>query len=145
MNTSIGLKADKTDLTNNYNTLNSAILLKSNSTDVYNKIDTYSKTEVNQHIANLVDSAPTTLNTLNELAPALGNDKNFSTTVTTSISTKQPLLTIFTGSLPILDTTNNKIRQLFTTSPINSSIYNNSSNQFDQNNGNIMLSLDGSY
>ena len=39
----------------------------------------------------------------------------------------------------------NKIRQLFTTSPINSTIYNISSNPFDQNNGNIMLSLDGSY
>ena len=104
-----------------------------------------SKTEVNQQIANLVDSAPTTLNTLNELALALGNDKNFSTTVTASIGTKQPLLTKYSGSLPILDTTHNKIRQLFTTSPINSSIYNNSSNAFDQNNGNIMLSLDGSY
>ena len=86
-------------------------------------IDTYSKTEVNQQIANLVDSAPTTLNTLNELALALGNDKNFSTTVTAFIGTKQPLLTNYSGSLPILDTTNNKIRQLFTTSPINSSIY----------------------
>ena len=64
MNTSIGLKADKTDLTNNYNTWNSATILKSNSTDVYNKIDTYNKTEVNQQIANLVDSAPTTLNCL---------------------------------------------------------------------------------
>ena len=100
---------------------------------------------LNQQIANLVDSAPTTLNTLNELALALGNDKNFSTTVTASIGTKQPLLTNYSGSLPILDTTNNKIRQLFTTSPINSSIYNNSSNALDQNNGNIMLSLDGSY
>ena len=45
----------------------------------------------------------------------------------------------------MFDSTNNKIRQLFTTSPINSSIYNNSSNQFDQDDGNIMLSLDGSY
>ena len=57
----------------------------------------------------------------------------------------QPLLTNYSGSLPMFDNANNKIRQIFTTSPINSSIYNNSSNQFDQNNGNIMLSLDGSY
>ena len=76
-NTALGLKAGKTDLTNNYNTLNSAISLKSNSTDVYNKIDTYTKTEVNQQITNLIDGAPTTLNTLNEIALALGNDKNF--------------------------------------------------------------------
>ena len=42
-------------------------------------------------IANIVDSAPGTLNTLNELAAALGDDVNFSTTVTNSIATKLPL------------------------------------------------------
>ena len=42
-------------------------------------------------VANLVDSAPTTLDTLNELAAALGDDANFSTTVTNSIATKLPL------------------------------------------------------
>ena len=36
----------------------------------------------------LVDAAPGTLNTLNELAAALGDDANFSTTVTNSIATK---------------------------------------------------------
>lgn len=39
-------------------------------------------------ISNLVDTAPTALNTLNELAAALGDDANFATTVTTSIGTK---------------------------------------------------------
>ena len=42
-------------------------------------------------IADLSDSAPSTLNTLNELAAALGDDANFSTTVTNSIATKLPL------------------------------------------------------
>ena len=42
-------------------------------------------------LANLADSAPSTLNTLNELAAALGDDANFSTTVTDSIATKLPL------------------------------------------------------
>ena len=42
-------------------------------------------------IANLVDSSPGTLDTLNELAAALGDDANFSTTVTNSIATKLPL------------------------------------------------------
>ena len=42
-------------------------------------------------VAALVDSAPGTLNTLNELAAALGDDANFSTTVTNSIATKAPL------------------------------------------------------
>jgi hypothetical protein len=42
-------------------------------------------------VANLVASAPSTLDTLNELASALGNDASFSTTVTNSIATKLPL------------------------------------------------------
>jgi len=41
-------------------------------------------------VSNLVDSAPGTLNTLNELAAALGDDASFSTTVTNSIATKLP-------------------------------------------------------
>ena len=53
-------------------------------------------------IANLVDSAPGTLNTLNELAAALGDDANFSTTVTNSIATKLPLAGgTLTGNLTI--------------------------------------------
>ena len=44
----------------------------------------YVTTQVN----NLIDSAPGALNTLNELAAALGDDANFSTTITNSIATK---------------------------------------------------------
>ena len=43
---------------------------------------------VQQELAALVDSAPGTLNTLNELAGALGDDANFSTTVTTALSNR---------------------------------------------------------
>ena len=51
-------------------------------------------------ISNLVDSSPSTLNTLNELAAALGDDANFSTTVTNSIATKMPLSGgTFTGAV----------------------------------------------
>ena len=51
-------------------------------------------------IANLADSAPSTLNTLNELAAALGDDANFSTTVTNSIATKMALAGgTFTGDV----------------------------------------------
>ena len=39
----------------------------------------------------ITDSAPATLDTLNELAAALGDDANFSTTVTNNIATKLPL------------------------------------------------------
>jgi hypothetical protein len=49
------------------------------------------KNYVDTEVANLVSSAPEALNTLNELADALGDDPNFSTTVTNSIATKLPL------------------------------------------------------
>jgi len=49
------------------------------------------ETYVGTAISNLVDSSPAALDTLNELAAALGDDPNFATTVSTSIGTKLPL------------------------------------------------------
>jgi len=50
--------------------------------------------------AAVVDAAPTTLDTLNELAAALGDDPNFATTVTNSIATKMPIAGgTFTGAV----------------------------------------------
>jgi hypothetical protein len=46
---------------------------------------------VTSAIASLVDAAPAALDTLNELAAALGDDASFSTTVTNSIAAKLPL------------------------------------------------------
>lgn len=43
---------------------------------------------VSSAISTLVNGSPAALDTLNELAAALGNDANFSTTITTSISEK---------------------------------------------------------
>ena len=63
--------------------------------------------QTDQKLAALVDSAPATLNTLNELALALGNDTNFSTTVTTAIGTKQPTLTVTNSAASPLTLTNN--------------------------------------
>jgi hypothetical protein len=51
---------------------------------------TYADTAAATAVSNLVDAAPTTLDTLNELAAALGDDPNFATTITTSIGTKVP-------------------------------------------------------
>jgi len=53
---------------------------------------------VNTAVSNLVDAAPGTLDTLNELAAALGDDPNFATTVATSIGTKEPIITAGTTS-----------------------------------------------
>ena len=44
--------------------------------------------DVADAVAALVDSSPTTLDTLNELAAALGNDPNFATTITNSLGNK---------------------------------------------------------
>ncbi|ENC0689216.1 phage tail protein [Escherichia coli] len=46
---------------------------------------------VKSAIAALVASSPAALDTLNELAAALGNDPNFATTITNSLAGKQPL------------------------------------------------------
>ena len=46
---------------------------------------------VQTEIADLIAAAPGALDTLNELASALGNDASFSTTVTNSLATKLPL------------------------------------------------------
>lgn len=43
---------------------------------------------VDSKVASIVNSAPETLDTLNELAAALGNDPNFATTIATQIGTK---------------------------------------------------------
>lgn len=43
---------------------------------------------VQEEVAALVDSSPSTLNTLNELAQALGDDPNFATTVTAELGKK---------------------------------------------------------
>lgn len=42
-------------------------------------------------IAGMVGSAPAALDTLNELAAALGNDPNFATTMLNALAGKQPL------------------------------------------------------
>ncbi len=88
---------DYTTSGNNTVTLNSAAaagdiieivtVTNLNSTNTYtqSEIDTIVTTQVN----NLIDSAPSALNTLNELAAALGDDASFATTVTNSLAGKK--------------------------------------------------------
>jgi len=58
---------------------------------------------VGTQLANLVDSSPSTLDTLNELAAALGDDPNFATTTANSIGTKMPLAGgTFTGNVSLI-------------------------------------------
>jgi hypothetical protein len=55
-----------------------------------NPNDAARKTDVDTAVANLVDTAPAALDTLNELAAAINDDAGFSTTITNSIATKLP-------------------------------------------------------
>ncbi len=52
---------------------------------------------VRKLLAALVDSSPETLDTLNELAAALGGDPNFATTITNALAGKQPLNDVLTA------------------------------------------------
>ncbi|HHW0870105.1 TPA: tail fiber protein, partial [Escherichia coli] len=52
---------------------------------------------VRKLLAALVDSSPEALDTLNELAAALGNDPNFATTIMNALAGKQPLNDVLTA------------------------------------------------
>ena len=60
-------------------------------TDVGTYLSTNGYDTATNIIATITDSAPTTLDTLNELAAALGDDPNFATTTANNIATKLPL------------------------------------------------------
>ena len=88
VDTALALKANQSDV-------DTALTLKSDQTSVdtalnlkANQATTYTKTEVDTMVADVVDTAPEALDTLNELAAALGDDANFATTIATQIGTK---------------------------------------------------------
>jgi hypothetical protein len=86
----LNLKANSSDVA-------SSLALKADSSSVYTKsqVDTIASDTLSSansyadnKAASIVNSAPATLDTLNELATALGNDPNFATTTATLIGTK---------------------------------------------------------
>jgi hypothetical protein len=83
-----------TTLTATEPTANRTITLPNNSGTIALTSD------ISAAVTSLVDAAPTALDTLNELAAALGDDANFASTVTTSIGTKAPIASpTFTGTV----------------------------------------------
>jgi len=67
---------------------------------------TYADNAATTAVANVIDTAPEALNTLNELAAALGDDANFATTVTTSIGTKLDSSAVSAFGLTLVDDAN---------------------------------------
>lgn len=68
--------------------------------DALNAIDAdvftrYTKTEVEQLITNLINGSPGALDTLNELADALGDDPNFAATVATQLALKADAASVY--------------------------------------------------
>ena len=99
----------------------------------------YTDARADARVALIVDSAPGTLNTLNELAAALGDDANFSTTVTNSIATKMPLAGgTFTGNV----TFNDGVRARFGNSS-DMQIYHDGSNSIIEEHGDGNLYIRG--
>lgn len=93
------------DLKANSSDVNSALALKANSSSVYTKAESDTIASNTLSAANsyadvktaaIVNSAPATLDTLNELATALGNDPNFATTTATLIGTKADSSSVYT-------------------------------------------------
>ena len=97
------------DLTSTINTASAAAYASASAytNSASSSLVTYTNTQVSAGINTasaaavtyLVNSAPSTLDTLNELATALGNDSNFSTTITNSLGSK---LNISTASATYL-------------------------------------------
>jgi hypothetical protein len=61
---------------------------------------TYADNAATTAVAAAIDSAPSTLNTLNELAAAINDDASFASTITTALGTKAPIESpTFTGTV----------------------------------------------
>ncbi|MEY2643661.1 MAG: hypothetical protein RLZZ611_310 [Cyanobacteriota bacterium] len=56
----------------------------------------YTKTETDQKLADLINGAPGALDTLNELAAAMGNDPNFAATITNALAGKPGFADVWT-------------------------------------------------
>jgi hypothetical protein len=70
--------------------------------DVGNYLTTNDYDTATNIVASITDSAPATLDTLNELAAALGDDPDFATTTANNIATKMPIAGgTFTGDVDV--------------------------------------------
>jgi hypothetical protein len=91
-------------------TASATYLTKTSASSIYatktelNNIDLSSASAA--AVAAIVDSAPSTLNTLNELAAALGDDANYASTITTALGNKLDISTASSTYLTQLSASN---------------------------------------
>ena len=119
-NSNVALKANVVDLTTaNVTELNSLYFTDARVYSNVTQLGYATTTYVSTQLANLVASAPTSLDTLNELAAALGNDNNFSATVISLIGTKANTASLTTANVIELNNlyfTDARARQAISTS-----------------------------
>ena len=122
-------KAELADFSVNTASAGSNSLTYNSSTGVFDftpvDLSTFAtQAYVNTEIANLVNSAPTSLDTLDELAAALNDDANFASTVTNSIGTKAPLASPALTGTPTAPTasSNTNTTQIATTAFVQTEI-----------------------
>lgn len=105
--TNLGLSANARSLVTaeNYAAMLALLELQNvdNTPDADKPVSAAQQAAIDLAIANLIASAPGALDTLNELAAAMGDDPDFAATVTNALAGKQPLsanLTTFAGIAP---------------------------------------------
>lgn len=81
----LALKANSSDVYTKAQS-DAALALKANASDVYTKAET--DAAVSSAVSTVLNGAPAALDTLNELAAALGNDANFAASLATQIAAK---------------------------------------------------------
>lgn len=84
----VGIQKNGTDVSVNSSTRKVNIIVPTKTSDITNDSGFATETYVDTKVAGVVNSAPETLDTLNELAEALGNDPNFATTMATELGKK---------------------------------------------------------
>lgn len=86
-NVIVGIQKNGTDVSVDTNRKVN-ITVPTKTSELNNDNNFATESYVNTKVASIVDSAPETLDTLNELSAALGDDPNFATTVANQIGTK---------------------------------------------------------
>jgi hypothetical protein len=113
-----------TSLNNTNDYLNSTIDDLDDNYYTKTEIDTgyYSKTEIDTTFSNLIDSAPTNLDTLKEISLALNNDPNMYTTIQTQLAGKQNKFLLgelpLTNSARLFDLNSTKFRGIHCSHPL---------------------------